>query len=55
MRLVRASVIVGAAKQCDFFVSEASIEEQLPQVLLGGDRLGEDHGLATGATVTTQI
>ena len=34
---------------------QADIEQQLPQVFLRGDRLGEHDGLAAAATVPPQI
>ncbi len=52
---MRPGVIVGAPKQGDVIVSEASAEKQVSQVLLGGDGLGEHDGLAATATITTQI
>ena len=48
-RLLRTLVIVHAAEQGDVFVAEADGEEQASQVFLGGDRLGEDDGLAAAA------
>ncbi len=44
-----AGVVVVAAEQRDVLVREPDVEEQLAQVLLGGDRFGEDHGLAAAA------
>ena len=50
--LVRASMVVHAPEESDLFVLEPRAEEQVPQVLLGRDRLREDHGLAAAVAVT---
>jgi hypothetical protein len=48
-------VIVVAAEQGDVLLAEAHGEEKTAQVLLGGDRLGEHHGLAAAAAVSAEI
>jgi hypothetical protein len=53
--LAAPGVIVSAANKGDFFVSQAGIQEQLAQVFLGGNGLGEHHGLAAAAAVAAQI
>ena len=53
--LARARMIVDTAEKGDLLVLKPIVEEQLPQVLLGRDRLGEDHGFAAAGSVAATI
>ena len=53
--LLRTFVIVDTAEQGDFVVAQADGQKQASQVILGGDRLGKNNGLAAAVAVPPQI
>ena len=53
--LLRPFMVIHAAKQRNVVVLKADIQQQASQVLLRGNGLRKNHGLATATTVSTKI